>query len=187
MKTTNSRPKSEGSPKKAFTLIELLVVVLIIGILAAIALPQYRLTVEKSKAAEGLQNLAALQKAWNVYILENGVPPSSFLDLAVTVPYTEITDRKITTPNWDYEIMLPSVWCGTPAVELLVARRYTRIFSSTIAEANYALTSCKGMNICLQRYDSRAPGPLCARIFGAQLQANTSGNDWYATSVYKIP
>ena len=57
--------------KKAFTLIELLVVVLIITILAAVALPQYRKAVVKSRYST-LKNLTrSLADAEERYYLEN--------------------------------------------------------------------------------------------------------------------
>ena len=68
-----------------FTLIELLVVVLIIGILAAIAVPQYRVAVAKAQAAEAITVLTALEKARTAYHLANGTWPTSMDDLDITV------------------------------------------------------------------------------------------------------
>ena len=65
--------------KKAFTLIELLVVVLIIGILSAVALPQYTFAVEKARIAEAMTNAASLQKAIDVWLLENGGYPENYI------------------------------------------------------------------------------------------------------------
>ena len=58
--------------KKAFTLIELLVVVLIIGILAAVALPQYQKAVTKSRFAEAFTNLKTIADAVKRCELEYG-------------------------------------------------------------------------------------------------------------------
>ena len=53
-----------------FTLIELLVVVLIIGILSAIALPQYTMAVEKARLAEALQNISVIEKQIDLYAMQ---------------------------------------------------------------------------------------------------------------------
>ena len=101
----------------AFTLIELLVVVLIIGILAAIALPQYRIAVEKSRASEAMIALRAIKTGLEICKMATGTVCDSLEDLGVELPGTPITGKKVemkyftvqfrSSPNGDigYEIV----------------------------------------------------------------------------------
>ena len=84
VRTQNHFPRQGGShTTKAFTLIELLVVVLIIGILAAVTLPQYQQAVLKSRVMQVLPYLKAVKNAEEAYYLANGKYTSDMDSLSV--------------------------------------------------------------------------------------------------------
>ena len=83
--------------QQGFTLIELLVAVLIISILAAMALPQYQKTVEKTRANEAVVNLRTLVNAENLYKLEHGEITTSIDNLPINISNSQLFNYVITS------------------------------------------------------------------------------------------
>ena len=104
--------KKEIKNKKAFTLIELLVVVLIIGILAAIALPQYQVAVEKSRFTQSIVIARAIRDAQDLYYLNNNTYSDDFAELDLSFSptasgtYFSLSDKIsiLITPTYVYVI-----------------------------------------------------------------------------------
>ena len=73
---------------RAFTLVELLVVVLIIGILAAIAVPYYQESVERSIMQEAITNLRTIARANDIFLMANGrkATDKEMAKLDITIP-----------------------------------------------------------------------------------------------------
>jgi prepilin-type N-terminal cleavage/methylation domain-containing protein len=106
--------------KQGFTLIELLVVVLIIGILSAVALPQYTAAVEKSRSAEAVTAMNTIEKALQLRILQGGNMFKHLSDLhdMLTEGDIGLQGEWPSTSKWvGKHFNISSNWCSSDSVE----------------------------------------------------------------------
>jgi type II secretion system protein G len=88
---------------RGFTLVELIIVIIIIGILAAVAIPKYMNAVERAKIGKAKTGLGMITKAEKMYVAENSSFSTDTANGGALDKYVEMTDMNADA-DWGYVI-----------------------------------------------------------------------------------
>ena len=162
--------------KKAFTLIELLVVVLIIGILAAVALPQYKKAVEKSRATQAFTIVKSLSEAQERYFLANGEYATSFDSFDIEIPGADATYKGYLRKKTDYFDFGLNTTTSRPIIAF--AQRWEKGNVHVNGKNYYSFVKiANDSNIYCQLGGLGDPWEICKTLSGGK-QSNTYSG-WY--------
>ncbi len=143
-----------------FTLIELLVVVLIIGILAAVALPQYQTAVAKTRTVQLVTLANAVKQAQERYYLANGQYTTDWTELDIELDGTINGTKLSNSAGWALQLMplTSSAWEAVWATD-------TRLpIAQLIFSYDNATGVWKGKRLCYAALDNKLANILCRNI-----------------------
>ena len=163
--------------KKGFTLIEFLVVVLIIGILAAVALPQYQVAVAKARMVQLVTLANSVAQAEERYFLEYGQYTTDWEYLDIEINGT-VNNATLTNPaGWKlvlHDYVEGTWWESITATDTRLPIKQL-LFSFTHAQSSH-----KGKRMCYTDTDNKLGNTLCKNVTGDTPHTNAPrGYNYY--------